>query len=238
MRRVFLLLFLFLLAAAVACQRSPTPSPTPAISGPTATPASAPGATPPVIKQFRVEEALGSHLTVIWWTDRPTIGRLEYGHTDPDELSTPWTEGLTTVNGATATGLELSTMYQFRIRVKDAAGKETVTEDVPIAIYQYTLIRPALEAHVRIRSSAFEPALLSVDRWTQVTWFNRDSVAHTVTGPGFASEPLAPGQTFSHTFYEAGTFNYACSIYPSMTGVIVVSTRPFPAPGGPGGTLF
>ncbi|MFH1483879.1 MAG: hypothetical protein ABIG98_06495, partial [Chloroflexota bacterium] len=85
-RRVFLLSFLLLLAAASACGRStPTPSPTPTVSGPTATPTLAATYTPPVnpvINQFKVEQAFYGVLTVVWWTDRPTTGQMEYGLTD------------------------------------------------------------------------------------------------------------------------------------------------------------
>ena len=128
MRRVFLLSFLLLLAAASACQGAPTPSPTPARS-PTAAPTLAATYTPPVnpvISQFRVQDALSDALTIIWWTDRPTTGRLEYGRSDQYGLSTPWSEGLNTSNGATVTGLEQGD-FHFRVRVKDAAGNETVT---------------------------------------------------------------------------------------------------------------
>jgi plastocyanin len=33
---------------------------------------------------------------------------------------------------------------------------------------------------------------------------------------------LSNGQSFSFTFRTAGTFNYSCSIHPSMTGQIIV----------------
>jgi plastocyanin len=55
-----------------------------------------------------------------------------------------------------------------------------------------------------------------------VTWTNNDSVAHTVTGTDFASSQLAPGSTFSHKFTTAGSFDYHCSIHPSMTGNVTV----------------
>jgi len=223
--------------------RSPTstPSPTSTVSGPTATPTLAAAYTPPVnpvINQFRVQDALFGVLTVIWWTDRPTTGRLEYGHTEEYGLSSPWTEGLTTVNGATVSGLDpdlIFASYHFRVRVKDAAGNETVSEDEPIQIYQYTLTRPWRQAQVRIRNSAFDPALLTVDRNTVVTWTNRDSVAHSVKGPkelldsskiagtAFTESPvLAPGQRYVYTFADAGTFTIVCGLHPSETMVIVV----------------
>lgn len=39
----------------------------------------------------------------------------------------------------------------------------------------------------------------------------------------FDSGIMQLGQTFKHTFYEAGTFEYYCTVHPAMVGKIVVS---------------
>lgn len=39
----------------------------------------------------------------------------------------------------------------------------------------------------------------------------------------FDSGIMQPGQTFKHTFYEAETFEYYCTVHPAMIGKIVVS---------------
>ena len=237
MRRLFLLSFLFLLAAVSACQGAPTPSPTPERS-PTATPTLAAAYTPPVnpvINQFRVQDAAEGVLTVIWWTDRPTTGRLEYGLTDQYGLSTPWTEGLTTSNGATVSGLPgVEVMYHFRIRVKDAAGNETVLEDEVVNIYVYTMPRAA-QSQAKFENNHFYPPRLTIDRGTLVTWTNRDSVAHRVKGPeelwdaslligtDFTESPvLSQGQSYGYIFADAGTYTIVCGLHPSETMVIIV----------------
>lgn len=79
------------------------------------------------------------------------------------------------------------------------------------------------EASVEIIGFTFNPAELTISRGTTVTWTQRDSATHTVTGPGFESGGLSQGQTFNHTFNEAGTFDYICSIHPSMRGRIIVT---------------
>src|SRR5918992_3056448 len=71
---------------------------------------------------------------------------------------------------------------------------------------------------------AFEPAEVSVGVGDTVTWTNNDSVDHDVTADTFSSgEPggMAPGDTFEHTFEEAGTFDYVCSVHPGMEGTVV-----------------
>jgi plastocyanin len=53
---------------------------------------------------------------------------------------------------------------------------------------------------------------------------NNDSTAHTVTSNTgvFNSGTLGPGQSFSFTFQNAGTFQYHCSFHAGMVGSVVV----------------
>jgi plastocyanin len=79
---------------------------------------------------------------------------------------------------------------------------------------------------VAIQNFAFSPATITVKVGTKVTWTNKDSAAHTVTGDsndGPASGTLAQGASYSFTFSKAGTFSYACSIHPNMKGTVVVT---------------
>lgn len=70
---------------------------------------------------------------------------------------------------------------------------------------------------VTIANFAFSPAEVTIKAGETVTWTNNDGVAHTVTGADFDSGSLAPGKTFSHTFPTAGSFDYKCTIHPSMS---------------------
>jgi len=78
--------------------------------------------------------------------------------------------------------------------------------------------------NVEISGFAFVPQTLTVSVGTTVTWTNNDSSSHTIASNDnlFQSGTLAKGATFSHTFAQKGTFNYHCSIHPSMTGKIIV----------------
>ena len=76
--------------------------------------------------------------------------------------------------------------------------------------------------NITIQNFAFSPSDLSIKVGDTVTWTNQDSTQHTITGGDIQSDPLNKGQTYSFTFNTAGTFNYHCSIHPSMTGKITV----------------
>jgi glucose/arabinose dehydrogenase/plastocyanin len=86
------------------------------------------------------------------------------------------------------------------------------------------------EMTVIIDALAFSPAQLTVPVGTTVVWQNEDNLAHTVTagrhtGPEperFDSGLFDPGESFSYTFDEAGTFDYYCTIHPAMQATITV----------------
>ena len=81
-----------------------------------------------------------------------------------------------------------------------------------------------------ITNSCYEPFAVSVDVGAEVIWKNIDSFTHTITsgtpedGPDglFDSRILPNYRYFSHTFYEAGVYDYYCTIHPWMQGMIVV----------------
>lgn len=76
--------------------------------------------------------------------------------------------------------------------------------------------------NITIQNFLFNPAELSIKKGDTVTWTNQDSMAHKISGNGFQSDALNKGQSFSFTFNTAGTFDYICSIHPSMKGKIIV----------------
>lgn len=80
----------------------------------------------------------------------------------------------------------------------------------------------AAGSSVTIKDFAFGPQALTIKAGTTVTWTNNDSTPHTVTSSTFESSQLLPGQSFQHTFTDAGTYDYSCSIHPSMTGQVIV----------------
>ena len=77
----------------------------------------------------------------------------------------------------------------------------------------------------------FIPSMVTIDVGGEVTWENDDTAAHTVTsgtpagGPDghFDSSLVMAGSSFSHTFDEAGTFDYFCMVHPWMQGMVMVT---------------
>lgn len=79
---------------------------------------------------------------------------------------------------------------------------------------------------VSIDNFAFAPATLTVHRGDTVTWTNHDEEPHTVAaGDGsFRSPGMDSNATFSFTFTKPGSYDYICSIHPSMHGTVVVTS--------------
>ncbi len=75
---------------------------------------------------------------------------------------------------------------------------------------------------VTVNNFAFDPPALTVKVGDTVTWVNQDSVGHTIKGDAFNSPLLQQGEKFTFTFASKGTFNYICSVHPSMKGTITV----------------
>lgn len=76
---------------------------------------------------------------------------------------------------------------------------------------------------VVLKGTKFVPGTVNVKAGESVTWLWRDgSVMHNVKGDGFESELTAKGE-FKHTFAEAGTFPYVCTVHPTMKGEVIAS---------------
>ena len=80
---------------------------------------------------------------------------------------------------------------------------------------------------INIRNMIFTPSQITIAKGGTVTWTNNDTTTHTVVddlsnagGPNSGNIP--PGGTYSFTFNKTGSFQYHCTIHPSMRGTIVV----------------
>ncbi len=85
-----------------------------------------------------------------------------------------------------------------------------------------TAVSLPMTATVENKDFGFFPQELVIGRGGTVTWMQKDSDKHTVTGSGFDSPELSKGQTFSHTFNETGIYEYRCKIHSIMKGKIIV----------------
>jgi LPXTG-motif cell wall-anchored protein len=84
-------------------------------------------------------------------------------------------------------------------------------------------VKAAAAGSVSIKDFSFAPKSITVNVGDTVSWANTGKQPHTATGSGFDTGTLKPGQSASHTFTQAGTFNYICTIHPFMKGTVVVA---------------
>lgn len=79
---------------------------------------------------------------------------------------------------------------------------------------------------ITIQNLTYQPATLQVRVGTTVTWTNQDNVAHSVTfRNGMKDSGLfSQGQSFSYTFNTPGTYQYYCTIHPSMVATVIVTS--------------
>ncbi len=70
----------------------------------------------------------------------------------------------------------------------------------------------------------YAPANFTTTAGKTVTWANKDTTTHTVTGTTglFDSGILSPGQTYTHTFAQAGVYSYYCTLHSWMKGNVTV----------------
>ncbi|HZO23109.1 MAG TPA: cupredoxin family copper-binding protein [Steroidobacteraceae bacterium] len=77
---------------------------------------------------------------------------------------------------------------------------------------------------VTIENLQFTPQTLTVRRGDHVVWVNKDLFPHTVssTEKKFDSRSIAPNSSWTFVAKASGTFPYACTFHPTMTGTLVV----------------
>lgn len=93
---------------------------------------------------------------------------------------------------------------------------------------------PVETNNIAIKNFSFDPAAISVEKGTAVTWTNKDSAEHQIASdpypshtvlPELFSAPLSQNQSYSFTFNKTGVFSYHCQIHPSMKGTVTVFVK-------------
>jgi plastocyanin len=81
----------------------------------------------------------------------------------------------------------------------------------------------AADRTIVVEGTAFSPARLTVQRGDRVTWVNKDPFPHTATAKGtFDSGPVAADASWSWVADKAGSFDYVCTLHPTMKARLVV----------------
>lgn len=84
---------------------------------------------------------------------------------------------------------------------------------------------PPRQHRVEIRGMAFRPAALEAAVGDTVLWANGDFLPHTATARGrggWDTGNLDPGETSRVVLRRAGTFEFLCTLHPSMLGSLRV----------------
>jgi YVTN family beta-propeller protein len=96
-----------------------------------------------------------------------------------------------------------------------------------VVVQQTSGTAPASSAKVSIANFSFGPTSITVKTGENVTWTNNDGAAHTVTfkDGSTSSKALSPGNSFTRSFTQPGSYDYFCSFHPYMTGRVIVQSQ-------------
>ena len=75
---------------------------------------------------------------------------------------------------------------------------------------------------VTMKSLKFSPDTTKIKVGETVVWKNEEKTSHIVLIDGVESPELFMGETWSHTFTTAGTYEYVCGLHASMKGAVIV----------------
>jgi len=106
----------------------------------------------------------------------------------------------------------------FLVRSRGSSG--TGDDDAPAKAVALAVASSV--AQVSMRDLQFYPATIEVRKEDVVEWKNDDLVPHTATSASFNSGTIVSGQSWRHTFTQAGNFPYVCTFHPQMKGVVIV----------------
>ncbi len=132
----------------------------------------------------------------------------------------------TTPTTPTPTVTETSAATMTETATTTETPTATMTETAVATATPATTVPSTNMASVNISNFNFVPQTVAVTNGTTVTWTNGDTVAHTVTSVTgvFDSGPISPGATWSYTFNQTGSFEYSCTIHPSIPhGTVTVT---------------
>jgi len=92
-------------------------------------------------------------------------------------------------------------------------------------VVDYTLSKTVTKhVYIDVSDNSFNPQAVTIKAGTTVTWINNDNVVHKILSDngGPSSNNLSNGQSYSFVYRVLGIYGYHDSIYPSMTGTIIV----------------
>ena len=101
------------------------------------------------------------------------------------------------------------------------------TEAIPTAEPHIVMPTKSSRPGCEEDSLCYIPDVIAAEAGQTIIWRNIDVAFHSVTSGAygepdglFDSGHMDPGDTFSYTFGESGTYRYHCTLHPWMAGVI------------------
>jgi len=76
---------------------------------------------------------------------------------------------------------------------------------------------------ISISNFSFDPTTLTIPAGKTVKWTNQDTATHQIKSDTFNSTALKKLDTYQYTFKTPGTYEYTCSLHPTMKGKIIVT---------------
>ena len=101
-----------------------------------------------------------------------------------------------------------------------------------IAALWLPVLAGAAEHRVVIDAMQFSPQVVEVKPGDTIVWENRDMFVHNVTGAAarVSSGDLAPGKTWRYKVRAGASFDYLCTLHPTMKGRVDIAKPPKHAP--------
>ncbi len=75
---------------------------------------------------------------------------------------------------------------------------------------------------ISIECDSFNPAEITIQKGSSVTWVNNCISKQRINGADFTSPILLPHRSYTHTFEKNGVFVYSSEFNPELTGKVIV----------------
>jgi plastocyanin len=109
--------------------------------------------------------------------------------------------------------LEAVVLLAASVAVVAVAARGSDDRSEPVATTEVTMAK----------SYRFDPETIEVEAGSTVTWTNEDNFTHTVQVDEQEDHEVGPGESFSITFDEPGTYRYVCTLHrQDMDGEVIV----------------
>ena len=86
-----------------------------------------PDTTPPVVNSVYISSINQTSVTIVWTTDEPSDTQIDYGLTTGYGSQTPLRSFFVTDHSETIGGLSAGTVYNYRVRSRDASGNLSIS---------------------------------------------------------------------------------------------------------------